>query len=77
MKESAGPEKGGRRAGPTGRMRSWVVSLAWAAAIVGVAVAVSAVINPALGRSVHWDWMAGLASTLFAALSIALRRRWV
>ena len=51
--------------------------MAWAAAIVGVAVAVSAVINPALGRSVHWDWMAGLASALFAALSIALRRRWV
>jgi hypothetical protein len=57
--------------------RGWVVSLGWAAAIVGAGVVLSAVINPMLGRLVHWDWMAGLAPTLFLLFAVALRRRWI
>lgn len=57
--------------------RSWVVALAWAGALVGGAVILSAVVNPLFGRFVHWDWMAVLAPTLFVALSLSLRRRWV
>ena len=57
--------------------RSWPVSLGWAVALVGTAVAFSAVVNPLFGRSVHWDWMAGLAPTLFVLLTLALRRRWL
>ncbi len=57
--------------------RSWLVSLAVAAAVVGAAIVVSAVVNPLFGRYVHWDWMAGLAPTLYVIAVVALRRRWV
>ena len=53
------------------------MSLTWAAVIVGIAILLSATVNPQLGRAVHWDWMAGLAPTLFVAMALALRRRWV
>jgi hypothetical protein len=57
--------------------RGWGISLGLAVVIVGAAIGLSAVINPLLGRYVHWDWMAFLAPTLLVALAIALRRRWV
>ncbi|MDA0988305.1 MAG: hypothetical protein O2783_04090 [Chloroflexi bacterium] len=57
--------------------RGWAVSLGLAAVIVSIGIGLSAVINPLLGRYVHWDWVAGLASALFVALTIALRRRWL
>ena len=57
--------------------RSWVSSLTWAVAIVGVSIIASAAINPLFGRYVHWDWMAGVAPVSFAVLAIAFRRRWV
>ena len=58
-------------------LRSWTVSLGAAVALVGIAVVLSATVNPLFGRSVHWDWMAGLAPTLFVFLALSLRRRWV
>lgn len=57
--------------------RGWPLSLTWAAIIVGIAVTISAVVNPVLGRFVHWDWMAVLAPLLFALFAVAIRRRWV
>ncbi len=57
--------------------RSWGISLGWAVVLVGTGIGLSAIINPLLGRYVHWDWMAVLAPTLLVALAIALRRRWV
>ena len=65
--------QGRRRAVP----RSWVLSLVWATAIVGVSIIVSATINPLFGRSVHWDWMAGVAPVGFVALTMAFKRGWV
>ena len=66
---------------PEGRRRlvprSWAISLFWATAIVGVSIIASATINPLFGRSVHWDWMAGVAPVGFVALSMAFRRGWV
>ena len=59
-----------RRAVP----RSWVLSLVWATAIVGVSIIASATLNPLFDRSVHWDWMAGVAPVGFAALTMAFRR---
>ena len=56
--------------------RSWVFSLFFAATIVGLAVILSATVNPLFGRSVHWDWMAGVAPVGFAALTMAFRRGW-
>lgn len=57
--------------------RGWRTSLAVAAAVVGVSILFSAAVNPLFGRAVHWDWMAGLAPTLFVVLTVALRRRWI
>lgn len=57
--------------------RGWGLSLGLAVVIVSIGIGLSAVINPLLGRYVHWDWVSGLAPTLFVVLSIALRRRWV
>ncbi len=57
--------------------RSWFISLGLALTIVGVGVALSAVVNPLLGRSVHWDWMAGVAPAAMALLTLAFHRRWV
>lgn len=69
------PERNENAAGPA--KRAWRPSLMRAAILVGAAVALSAVVNPLLDRSVHWDWMAGLASTLFVVASVAFRLRWV
>ena len=84
MKEPARPRKASGRQMDQGKnirtgpvRRSWLISLGSASAMVGIAVAVSATVNPLFGRSVHWDWMAGLAPTLFILLTLALRRRWV
>ena len=49
----------------------------WAAVVVGIGILLSATINPLFGRFVHWDWMAGVAPTGFAALTLAFRKRWV
>ena len=57
--------------------RSWVLSLFWATAIVGLSIIASATINPLFERSVHWDWMAGVAPVGFVALTMAFRRGWV
>ncbi|MDA1215392.1 MAG: hypothetical protein O2812_00780 [Chloroflexi bacterium] len=57
--------------------RSWRLSAVAAVALVTLGVSLSAIINPLLGRYVHWDWMAGLAPALFILALFALRRRWV
>ena len=56
--------------------RSWQFSMLVAAAVVVVGVAISATLNPMIGRSIHWDWMAGIAPTMFIVLSVGLRNRW-
>ena len=56
--------------------RSWLISLGLALAIIGVGVALSAVISPLFGRYVHWDWMAGAAPAALALRTLAIHRRW-
>ena len=57
--------------------RNWKASILWALVVVGVFVAISATVNPIFGRSVHWDWMAGVAPVELAAFVVVLRRRWI
>ena len=57
--------------------RTWHGSASLALVIVAVATAASALINPLIGRSVHWDIVAVLMPTLFVLFTILLRKRWV
>ena len=61
----------------SGGKRSWRVSFAASALVVGASLSISAVLNPVIGRTVHWDWAATLASVLLVALTLALRQRWI
>ena len=74
---AGGSKTKGVRPGKEPGKRSWPVALIWAAVLVGGSVILSAVVNPLFGRSVHWDWMAVLAPTLFVLLTFSLRRRWM
>ena len=57
--------------------RAWTFSLLWAIGVVGLFIPASATINPLFDRSVHWDWMAGIAPAEFVVFALALRRRWI
>ena len=72
-KGSPGTQKESPKSGP----RTWAFSLAWSALVVAISIVASATINPLFGRSVHWDWVAGIAPVSFIVLSLAFRRRWL
>ena len=57
--------------------RGWLLSIAVALAVAGVGTALSATINPALDRTIHWDWAGSIAAFLVVFLSLSLRNRWL
>ena len=57
--------------------RTWSGSLLPALVIVAIATAASAVINPLIDRTVHWDIMAVLMPALFVTFAILFKKRWV
>ncbi len=59
------------------RRRTWTSAIVTAAAIVAVATVVSALINPVLGRTVHWNIVAVLMPSLFVLFTLAIKNRWV
>jgi hypothetical protein len=63
--------------GEVAARRGWAISAGVSVVVVAFSIAVSATVNPMLGRSIHWDWMAVVAPTLLILLVVALRRRWV
>ena len=65
----------GSKAGPG--PRTWASAAVLALVIVAVATAASALINPLLGRVVHWNIVAVLMPALFALFTLLLRKRWV
>jgi len=78
IRSKSEPERINRRSrAPNVTQRSYLASAVWALIAVGITVVLSAVINPLLGRVVHWDWMAVAAPALFLAVAVALRRRWI
>lgn len=44
---------------------------------IGFGIGLSAIVNPMLGRRVHWDWAVVMGVSLFVALALALQRRWL
>ena len=69
--------EGARAQAERAEPRAWTFSLLWAIGVVGLFILASATINPLFGRSVHWDWMAGIAPAEFVVFALALRRRWI
>jgi hypothetical protein len=57
--------------------RTWGSSAVAALIIMAVATASSALINPLIGRTVHWDIVAMLMPTLFLLFTVLFRKRWV
>ncbi len=57
--------------------RTWTEALKWAVLIVVVATIASAVVNPLIGRTVHWNIMAVLMPALFIAFAFLFKTRWV
>lgn len=57
--------------------RRWGEAVLWAAVIVALATAASALINPLIGRTVHWNIVAVLMPALFVLFAVLLKKRWV
>ena len=57
--------------------RTWARAAVLALALVAVAMLVSVVINPLLGRVVHWNIMAVLMPALFVGFTVLLKKRLV
>ncbi len=66
-----------KHAGPSRGPRSWVFSMLSSALFIGGPMALSGIINPLLGRSTHWEYMAAGGPALFVALAVAFRCRWL
>lgn len=57
--------------------RTWTAAILSAAVLVVIATAASALINPLLGRSVHWDIVAILMPSLFVLFALLFKKRRV
>jgi hypothetical protein len=53
--------------------RGWAASLVWAAVIVAVATAASALITPLLDRTVHWEHRGGAHTNAVRAFSVLVQ----
>ena len=62
---------------PIWGLRPWWVSIATAVLALAAIVALSAVVNPLLGRSIHGNRVAVGAPVALVLASIAVRRRWL
>lgn len=58
-------------------VRPWLTSAGASLLIVGVIIAASVLINPLLGRYIHWRRIDLGAPVLFLGFAAALRRRWL
>lgn len=61
----------------TPSQRSWPWSIVVATLVVAALIILSALVNPLLGRYVHWDRIFIGGPVALLGLSVALRRRWL
>ena len=71
----AGDDTDGKH-NPTAKARTWSSAILAAAAVVAIATVASALINPVLGRVVHWNIVVVLMPSLFVLFAVAIKRRW-
>ncbi len=57
--------------------RKWIESILSAAVLVVIATGASALINPLLGRTTHWNIVAVLMPSLFILFALLFKKRWV
>ena len=57
--------------------RSWVTSLAWAAAAMAALLFIAVALNVAIGRVIHWEIVAVLGVLGFVFLSIGRQFRTI
>jgi len=57
--------------------RKWTEAILSAAVLVVIATAASALINPLLGRTMHWNIVAVLMPSLFVLFALLFKKRWV
>ena len=61
----------------TPTQRPWTWSIAVATLVVAALIILSALVNPLLGRYVHWDRIFIGGPVALLVLSMGLRRRWL
>ena len=66
-----------RKRDATAKARTWNSAILAAAIVVAVATLASALINPVLGRVVHWNIIAVLMPSMFVLFAVAIKNRWV
>ncbi len=55
--------------------RGWPIALSWGVVITVVMLVFAVVVNIWIGRTIHWDWVAGFGALSFAGLSVGRRAR--
>ena len=73
---TAGEEATSPYQGPPNQ-RPWLPSTVGALLVVGLVIVISVLVNPLLGRYIHWRRIDFGAPVVFLGLTLALRRRWV
>ncbi len=55
--------------------RGWPIALGWGVVITVVILVFAVMVNIWIGRTIHWDWVAGFGALSFAGLSVGRRAR--
>ncbi len=55
--------------------RDWPIAIGWGVVITGVMLVFAVVVNIWIGRTIHWDWVAGFGFLSFMGLSVGRRAR--
>ena len=55
--------------------RGWPIALGWGVVITVAMLVFAVVVNIWIGRTIHWDWVAGFGALSFVGLSVGRRAR--
>ena len=55
--------------------RDWLWALSWGIVVTVVMLVFAVVVNQWIGRTIHWDWVAGFGFLSFTGLSVGRRAR--
>ena len=55
--------------------RGWPIAISWGVALTAAMLVFAVVVNIWIGRTIHWDWVAGFGALSLAGLSAGRRAR--